>query len=162
MIEAICNQAFDLIGHKRHIGSIWDGSVEARIAINAWGDTRDALLTEQPWYWARGEATLALTGTPSIPWMYEYVYPSDAAKVWQVRPVTVVLNDPRPVVWRENIDDAARTLLANVSPAIAVFTVKLVDPAVWPADFTQAMVVRLAERFHTALAAPAAKQERQQ
>jgi hypothetical protein len=45
-IEGICNQALDLIGEKRHIGNIYEGSSVARVALNAWGQTRDDLLQQ--------------------------------------------------------------------------------------------------------------------
>jgi hypothetical protein len=152
-IEAICNEALDLVGYKRHIGSIWDGSVAARIALDAWGETRDALLEARPWEWARGEAALVASGTPPSPWSYKYTYPDNTIKLLQVRPGVVVRNDPQPVVWREMSEETALYVLADLSPAVAVITTRVLDVALWSPEFTEMMVIRLAEKFRTALGA---------
>ena len=161
-IEAICNQALDLVGYKRHIGSIWDGSAAARIALNAWGETRDALLAARNWEWARSEAVLVASGTPPSPWTHKYAYPKDVIKLLQVRPGTVVLNDPTPVVWRDFTDGTTSYILTHLSPAVAVFTVRMRDPFTWEVDFTELMVRGLAEKFRGALEAVPQKREAQQ
>ena len=57
-IESIVNQALDRIGYKRHIGNIWDGTVAARVALDAWAETRDALLVRTKPEWARDDIAL--------------------------------------------------------------------------------------------------------
>src|SRR6185436_14394602 len=91
-IESVVNQALDRIGYKRHIGSIWDGSIAARVALNAWAETRDALLVRTQPEWAREDMALEVLKSapelgydeqtpweagvyPDLPWLYEYAQP---------------------------------------------------------------------------------------
>jgi hypothetical protein len=59
-IEGICNQALDVIGYTRHIGNIYEGTKAARIALNLWKQTRDALLSSIAPDWAKIDAPLTL------------------------------------------------------------------------------------------------------
>lgn len=176
-VESIVNQALDVIGYKRHLGSIWDGSAAARIALDAWGDTRDTLFTmlkpdwavwddplvpsktAPPWY---DEQTPWTTEYPDLPWRYEYPAPEDCLVplALKPRPTWTTVWRPRPMRWRTKAADGVYTLLGDDPAPIltCVHRVNTVD--LWEADFTQAMVEILAKKFAQALAPGAVKEER--
>jgi hypothetical protein len=159
-LENVVNQALDLVGYSDHVGNIYEGSKASVIALDTWGETRDEVLALQPWYFARSEALLtAASGTPPAPWLYQFAYPAASVRLLMLRPATVPL-DPAPVRWHEYIDPtitataAQRTILASFSPAYAVFTARVLDTSVWPADFTIAVIQMLAKKFEVELGRP--------
>src|SRR5438132_1334801 len=95
-IEGLCNQALDDIKYPRHIGNIYEGTKAARVALDLWAQTRDAVFADVEPNWAIKNAVLTLNkqapnivnGTanyagitwdpalyPPVPWLYEYAYP---------------------------------------------------------------------------------------
>jgi hypothetical protein len=171
-IEGICNQALDLIGYPRHIGNIYEGTKAARVALGAWGRTRDLLLKTTNPDWARKDGTLVLSksapnivnGTasyngawtnalPPIPWLYEYLWPDDCVEPLRVKstPATVPIWRPRPTQVRQMIDTSTHTILTNEPNAILVYIFKVTDPDLWHEDFQTLMVEALAKIFSTEL-----------
>jgi len=152
-IESIVNQSLDLIGYKRHIGSIYDGSPAARIALDAWGETRDEVLALRPWPFARFYFPLAALTNPPPPWPYVYARPAAAIRVLDVIP-SVIAEDERllvsPIRWME-LGAPERRLASSFSPASAVITYRTTDFAQWPPDFTAGMVQALAEKLQHGL-----------
>jgi hypothetical protein len=157
-IESIVNQSLDLIGYKRHVGSIWDGSPAARVALNAYAETRDEVLAAKPWPFARDFATLELvTGPPPYPWLYRYKWPLQAIRLLDVFPSTLTLDDaldPTPTRWLEvhdGIQEGQHGILTSFSPAMAAVTWRVTDPGIWPPDFTHVVIQSLAEKLARAL-----------
>lgn len=145
-IETICNEALDLIGYKRHIGNIYEGTLAARVALNAWAETRDEILIMQPWYFARTYKPLVSSDLPpQSPWRFEYIYPDDCVKLLMVKPLSVPV-DSQPIRWLERFD-TKRTILANINNAVGVYTGRVLDPNTWPADYTEVLVQMLARKF---------------
>lgn len=154
-IESVCNQALDLIGYKRHIGHILEGSLAARIAIDIWAESRDEVLTALPWNFARAYEAMTLTGQVAHPpWRFEYIYPGSSVKLLMVKPSGNTL-DPQPVRWAENFDvrvtAPGRTVLTNINQAIAVYTARVLDPNGWPAEYTEMIIRILAQKFQSSL-----------
>jgi len=177
-IEAICNQALDLIGYKRHIGSVWDGSPAARVALNAWGDTRDTLLmamrpdfsiwddpltpwkTAPPYY---DDIRVWTSDTdPDLPWRYEYILPTDCLVPLAIKPRPHYLPIWRPLPMRFRVKDAHGTsVLLGDDPApilTSVHSVIAVD--LWHNDFIEGMVRVLANKFAPALVHGAVEKEK--
>ena len=155
-VEVICNQALDLIGYKRHIGDIYDGSLAARIALNAYRETRDEVLIIRPWEFARAYVPMESAGIPSKqPWRYIYIYPPNTVKFLMIKPSNTP-PDPQPIRWMEEYDLRVpapyRTILANLNNAVGVVTFRVVDPASWPADFTETVIEMLAKKFASGFA----------
>lgn len=165
-IEGICNEALDLVGYKRHIGSVWEGTVAATIALNVWGSTRDSLLEAMSPEWAIKDSVLTLlksapadqyqsiawtSAYPPLPWLYEYEYPTDCLRPLQIkaRQLSLPVWRPRPVVFRLANDAAtgARVLVANEPAAILTYTSVVKDPNIWTDTFITAMVQALAQAF---------------
>lgn len=179
-IESVCNQALDVIGYPRHIGNIWEGTKASRVALDAWWQTRDGLLTATRPEWARREAVLTqvkaapanaygpgvpwTSSYPPIPWLYEYSTPSDCLVPLQIKPTPIGLTvwRPRPTTFRTQGDltTGAYTILSNISPTILIYIYRVLDPTLWHDDFTEMMVQTLARKFATALGRQAPQEEK--
>lgn len=153
-IESVVNQALDLLGYKRHIGSMWDGSPAARVALNAFSETRDEALAAQPWDFARAYMTLSIdASTPPPPWIYAFIRPITAIDIRDVFPSNLTaanLLDPTPSRWTE-AGTPSRIILTRFSPAAAIVTRRVTDPSLWPPEFTLLVVRGLAEKLQRSL-----------
>lgn len=164
-IEAICNQALDMVGEKRHIGNIQEGSAIARVALDAWGQTRTSLLAKVKPYWATKDIPLVLLKTapkdyfltqwsnvfPPVPWLFEYTWPADAILPLQIKstPNFIPVYRPRVSPFRQGFDTllGTRTILTNEPNAILVYIGDVLDPNLWLDDFTDAMIEEMAKVF---------------
>lgn len=165
-IEAICNNALDEIGYKRHIGSIWEGTPAARVALDVFGQTRDELFHTLAPDWARGDAQLTLirqapsdyyqttpwsSSFPPIPWKFEYAFPDDCVNPLQIKPnpTTLPLWRPRYIPFRLNNDPLtnANSILCNEPNAICLYTRQVLDVTLWHDDFTLIVIQSLAKKF---------------
>jgi hypothetical protein len=159
-VEQICNLALDRIGYPRSIGSIYEGTAEARVALRAYGQTRDELLKSQDWDFAeRLIALTAFTGSTPIGWQYAYQWPADCLKVRLVTFADVPNPnfDPRPALFTDlnvTAPSSQRIIVANVSPANLTYTGQVIDMTTWDSAFTEALVEELGRRFAEALNAP--------
>lgn len=176
-IEAICNQSLDLIGYKKHISSVWEGSKASRIALNAWAETRDAMLSAMQPDWAKKDAAVTVlktapafydvsapwtTAFPDMPWRYEYSIPADCLVplALKSRPFTLPVWRPRYERFRIKTD-TAYTLLGNDPAPVLTYVWRVLDPAMWHEEFTEAMIEMLAKKFQRLVGAPAPQRERE-
>lgn len=167
-VEDVVNEALLAVGWRRLIGDIYEGSPASRAALEVYGRTRDELLAQGDWPFARREVALGTNGqTPPSPWTSEYAYPSDCLRVRTVRPGPLTggsrENDPRPVlysVWNDHrANPSARAILCAESDAVLVYTGKVTNPAVWEPGFLMALIAELAKKLTPKLA-PAADRMR--
>ncbi len=167
------NDALVRIGVKWRIGSIYGGSAPAKLALDIYSQTRDALLQSQDWGFAERDISLTLlkaappggyvpptvwtTSFPALPWRYEYDYPDDAIKVRSIRRSELLLPnyDPKPNVWRTANDNTLpggpQIILCNVADAIAVYTAQVTDPLSWEPLFSEQLCAAIARRLAPAL-----------
>lgn len=167
--EDICNQALQLIGYKRLIGNMLEGTIHSRIALQHYGQTRDEVLRERDWKFA-GKTILALTQAktavgntntttwPPRPWLYSYTFPTDCIWVRNVLPPPANTStpaeslDPRPLTFDVISDTGVRVIVCNIATAGAAYTARITDPAQFDDLFTSNLVMRLARKFTVALA----------
>lgn len=172
--EDVVNDALVRIGYKMRIGSLYEGSVASKVALDIYSQTRDELLRASDWGFAERDTALSLLltappggyvppqvwapgGFPILPWRYEYAYPADALKVRSIRRSAIFLPDydPKPNVWRIANDTIAsveqRVILCNVASAIAVYTAQITNPLEWEPDFAEALSASLGRRLAPAL-----------
>jgi hypothetical protein len=157
-IEDICNQALRRIGYAPPIGQIYEGSRASRVAVEIYGQTRDAVLKMQDWPFARRYTALTANGQQAPqPWLYEYSWPSDCLKVRYVAgPIgTFPVLDPRPQQFTDYNDQrltpAVKAILSNVSPAVLYYTGQITDISTWEPSAVEALVEELARRFSVSL-----------
>lgn len=178
-IESVCNAALDQIGYKRHISSIWEGSVASRIALDLWGQTRDETLSATQPAWARKDATLVVkrqapadfyqstswtSAYPPFPYYFSYVQPSDCLVPLQIKSRAFDATPPwrpRYIPFREAVDtlDGSNVILTNQADAILTYTSQVLSTVVWHDEFTALMIRSLAQKF--ALLVPQAAPQRE-
>lgn len=160
----VANQALELIGdNETSVTGVYpnfnsSNPSAASIALNLlYGTVVGTIARQFEWDFARAEAPLVLSGnTAPAQWTYEYLYPANAAKVWQLKPSVIVdPNNPIPVRYaRANAIVSliqVSVIWTNLQNAVAVFNNNPIE-SVWPQDFTQAVVRLLASQVATALA----------
>lgn len=174
-IEDVCNQALDGVGYPRPIGSIWEGTRAARLALDVWAETRDVLLRNLRPDWSIKDEVLTLDksapangyapGTPwtdsypPIPWLYEYDAPDDCLHPLQVKaqPIVLPVWRPRAIPFRVTV---GYTILTNQADAVLTYISRVLDPDDWHEDFVEAMVQALMQKFQSLSPQPQ-RQERQ-
>jgi len=161
----IVNAALIRIGIRDQVGSLYDGSEQARAAIAVYGQTRDNLLRSGDWSFAQGMVALTLLKSapsayvgaaswtqadyPQLGYKFEYAYPDDALEVRAIRPTPIFVPevDPSPYSFQIANDNAytpaKRVILTNLADAIGVYTRRVTDPATWPPDFAEALIETL-------------------
>lgn len=166
-IEAVVNAALDLIGYKRHIGSIYDGTPAARVAVDIWGQTRDEALSAIRPDWARKDAVLVVKRQapadfyqsvnwsnvyPPFPYYFSYSYPTDCLVPLQMKPRPFVAGPPwrpRYITYREAFDavDGSNVLLTDEANAALVYIAQVLDVTKWHDEFTTLVIQSLAQKF---------------
>lgn len=124
-VEQIVNQALMAARRTRRIADIFEGSEEAKVAIELYGQARDELIDAQDWAFVR-RANIPLTllkgappdggYNPVQPWsnvypapgfLFEYVYPDDCIDLRAIiaPPIGSMPDlDPLPELWRIDND----------------------------------------------------------
>lgn len=168
-VEDILNSALRRVGYPTPIGQIMEGSRAARVALDFYAQTRDALFSEFDWSFARQAVSLgnpiktAPVGgyganpwnpatNPPPPWIFEYAYPDNCINVRSVRPVPILIPEPMPRVniFAQAFDNllGQKVVLTNLANAQAVITARVTDPNEWQDnDFIEALIDRLALLF---------------
>jgi|APPan5920702963_1055757.scaffolds.fasta_scaffold45068_2 hypothetical protein len=157
----VANQAIQLMGDNQPpVTGLYPNfnNSTAGIALNfLYGTVVATIAREFSWDFARSEVSLVLSGNvaPS-PWLYEYLYPSDAAQIWQLMPPTLAdPNNPIPIRWSvaNTIVSGVQTKIiwTNLTNAVGVINNNPKE-SVWDSIFTQAVIRLLASELATALA----------
>jgi len=166
----IVNAALARIGYKNRVGSLFEGSRAAKNALDIYGQTRDQLLREGDWPFARRDTTGTLiksapTGGyvpptvwsnsyPPLPWLFEYSYPSDCIKVSSVRPAPILVPNfsPKPHLFAVANDGNQRVILSMVGDAVITYVGQVTNPTDMPVDFVEAFVAAMGRRLAPLLA----------
>lgn len=117
----------------RRVADIFEGSEEAIIALELYGQARDELLDLKDWSFSRRVTPLALLKGPPpdggynllSPWsniypypgfLYEYAYPSDCLDLRAIIPPPGMMPDldPLPALWR--VDDDVTPIVTGTPP----------------------------------------------
>jgi hypothetical protein len=166
----IANMALDATGTRSTIASLTEGSAESNAISRQWSNAMDSVLRAAHWNFARKQVPLTLLqdgtagGTPPTPWLYEYAYPSDCLLVRylmpmiQVNPVGVVgavspvaaYGPPVKFILSTDNDITGNpipVLLTNQPQAVAVYTFRNGNTAMWDPLFVQAFAAFLGSRI---------------
>lgn len=174
--EDIINDALARIGYKLRIGSIWEGSTAAKLALTIYSQTRDDLLRSQDWGFASRDTDLTLlkqappggyggvqwtSAYPMLPWFFSYAYPSDALKIRAVKPTPVFIPnfDPSHNIFSIENDNTLTTpqggpqkvILCNVPNAVCLYTAQVTAPLQWEVGFTEALCAAIGRRLAPSL-----------
>ena len=168
-VEDILNAALRRASYPTPIGNIYEGSRAARVALDLYSQTRDALFGEFDWSFLQQEVDLGMpikTAPPSgygitpwnpvlnppPPWVYEFAYPANAIKVRGVRPLPLFIPEamPRVNIFQDIYDGqlAAKAIVTNLSRPLAIITARVTNPAEWQdQNFIDSLIERLATLF---------------
>lgn len=179
----VVNIALTTIGSQSTISRIGEEGTEGSVAAILYKPKIDALHRSAHWNCMRKQLALtqlkaaivngaASSDPPSIPWLYEYAYPSDCLKARFILPyyntdytgvpfttadsVAPSLLTGPPVKFIVATDTNAqgkviRVILTNMPQAILVYTARIEDPDMWDPHFLNAASSTLAAWFVNAL-----------
>lgn len=169
----LVNVALRRLGSKLNVGNLYDGSEAAQIALDIYGQTRDALLRQLDPGFAQRNVALTLlktaptggyippitwtTSYPPLPWFFEYAWPADCLKVRAVKPtpIFVPVIDPQPCIFDTPNDNAlvppARVIVCNVENALCVYTGQVTDLTTWDTTSVQAFIAAMERGLAPAL-----------
>lgn len=169
--EDIVNAALAKLKAPIRVGKLTEGSAPAKIALDTFGQTRDSLLREGDWGFARRDVNATLLKSapaggyfdtswnrvthPPLPWRFAYEYPSDCLKVRSLRPQPNFIPDfaPSPVLFDtpntyilvDAVQTQVKCITCMVPSAILTYTGQILDPALWEVGFVNAMIAAMAE-----------------
>lgn len=170
----VANNSLTRLGYKLRVGTLVDGSNQSQVILQVYGQTRDELLRNFDYDFAKRTVTLTLlkrapaggyfppnvwdpATMPPVGFLFEYGYPTDCVKIRNLvpQPSFVVNMNPQPIDWTEFNDNgytpARRTILTNVESAIAVYSGRVTDPSNWDVAFSEAFSAALARRIGPSL-----------
>jgi hypothetical protein len=142
----ICNLALSRLGDEATVSSIDppEGSVQATHCARFYPMALDACLDEHYWSFCTVRGSLALlSAAPAFGWTYAYAEPNKCNDIIGIYlPGAPDDKNPQPFEV-EALDDGTTVIYTNVQNAAARYTVRVDDPAKYPALFVDALVLRL-------------------
>lgn len=170
---AICNLALSSIGTRSSISSLSEGSAESNALSLHYQPALDFMLRAADWNFARKQVALALlkvnsAATPvQSPWQYQYAYPSDCIKLRSIVPAytSQIVSGFGPTdtgftgrtirfvvgADQDQTDNDIVVVLTNQPQAVASYTRRVTNPALFDAGFVEAFYNYLGSRVCIAL-----------
>ena len=142
----IAKLALQHIGDRWDISDLTEATPEAEQVNLVFDDTRDALLRQHPWNFAKKYASPAtLSGTVPGNWTYMYTYPTDAVRVnGIIDPVET--GTPIKFEVARNASDV-KVVLTDQEDAEFFYTARITDTVQFDPEFTMALSYALAARL---------------
>ncbi|UYN96548.1 MAG: hypothetical protein KIT25_06345 [Enhydrobacter sp.] len=138
----ICNAALSHCGTRSKIESLDEESAEAGACLTHLAFVRDAGLRAFDWNFARLTAALEPLAGPPARWAWKYALPSDCLHLRRLTEGGWEL-----AADRESGGAAIAVVLSDASPASAIYTARIEDPALWDPGFVDAVAYGLASRI---------------
>lgn len=146
----ICNRALSHTGTDQAITNLDEKSKEARICARWYEATLDQMLRAFAWNFAQRRVILADLGDAPSGWQLRYRYPTDCVDLQRVfHP-----DDYMPGTEIDGLDiapfrvassgDGGRVILSNIDQAEALYTARVEDSNLFPADFAATLELTLA------------------
>jgi hypothetical protein len=161
-VVEICNISLARIGVTMSIASLTERTKEAVQCNRLYEQTRDRVLSAAPWPFARKTAALQLTGDAPDRWTYRYEYPNDCLDLRHVYPAFPAgMNISSFRLWQRQHRaayemaegaDGNLTVCTDVDEAVAGYTVRVVNPLRFSAQFSSALEWALAAELALPLA----------
>ena len=142
----IAKLALQHIGDRWDISDLTEATPEAEQVNLVFDDTRDALLRQHPWNFAKKYASPAtLSGTVPGNWTYMYTYPTDAVRV---NGIIDPLETGTPIKFEvaRNASDV-KVILTDQEAAEFFYTARIIDTVQFDPEFTMALSYALAARL---------------
>lgn len=153
----ICNQGLSRIGVNR-ISSLSDSSKAAKECNTIFDTTRDAVLADHDWGFARIFLDLALLSDTYTGWEYAYAYPTGCLSFRKILDDTGAntgtsydidtdtYSQSGAVAFEiiSNAAGTARVIVSDKQSAEGVYTARITDPNMFSYPFIDALAYRLA------------------
>lgn len=124
-----------------------DGSAEAAACLVFYDIVVDEVFRAYPWSWATKHATLAVVGAnPTTEWTNSYRFPADCVAFRRVLQASRVDAADTIIPFRISHDATGQLIYTNVASAVGEYTERVVDEAIYPADFASLVSLLLAHR----------------
>lgn len=148
----ICNMAIGNLGISTPIASLTEASNEARACNLYYEVTRDAVLRDFPWGFAKRRVVLADVGDPATDWEYAYAYPADCLKI---RALTLNgIRKPRAdqrIEFESAYNGTQRVIHTDQADAELIYTAQVTDVAIFDPLFVHALSWALSAAIAPAL-----------
>ena len=154
----VANLALAVVGGRARISSLDEASQEARLCAAFYGPTRDGELRRFPWPFARTRLSRVDPDPEADPPVVGNIHPDalPTGEPWQVR-LTIPANclavrytlhadgsRSRRFAIEPALDGSGLTLLLEDPDCVAFYTARIVDPALWDAQFVEVVAYKLA------------------
>lgn len=146
-VVEICNMALRHLGVSREIQDIDENSKEAAACRAFYENTRDEVLRDFDWSFARRRDTLSVVETdPNLDWSYSYARPADAVAIRNIPNDAGIRTDTASsrVPFDEGRDDTQELIFTDQVDAELVYTIRETNPEKYPPDFVSALSLLLA------------------
>lgn len=142
----ICNLAISHLGSSKTIANFeTERSSEANVCREYFDIAVDEVIQGFHWPFATKIAALGLIKKdPNLEWGYSYAYPSDCLNIRRILSGTRDDTKDTEVKFKIYGDNDAKILYTDQKAAEAEYTVRIIDPARWSADFAMALSFLLA------------------
>lgn len=151
----ICNMALAYLGNSRPITTLTDDTTEARLCSRFYDISRELLLSEFSWSFAKKTcaALTEITDETNDLYSYVYEYPDDALRI-----LFVGVGDESPgtinnydTIYTLDGSTHVRRIVCDIPEAKASYIINLKDVQVFPAHFSTALAWRVAAYVSTGL-----------
>lgn len=154
---SICNLALSHIGIGQGIFNVdTDPSPEAAACRLLWNISREMLLRDFTWSFARRFAILALVEqSPNKRWEYSYREPSDCLYVRRLLAEGSIREeiDVSLIEYERAADSVGPLIYTDFADAEIEYTADITDPTFFPSDFTMALSLLIAHQIAPRLTA---------
>jgi len=142
----ICNLALSHLGVGKEIANLdTEKSQEASACRRFFEISRDQVLREFLWPFATKIADLALIEEdPNTEWAFSYRYPIDCLDFRKILSGTRNETQDSRIPYRIANDNAGLVVYTDLEDAVAEYTMKVGNVALFPVDFQQALALRIA------------------
>lgn len=142
----ICNMAISHLGIAKEIANVdTEKSAEASAMRRFYDIVLESVLRDFPWPFASKIAALGLLEEePNDEWNFSYQYPTDCSKIRRI--LSGIRNDTPGSVVRYKVATTGdtRIIFTDEEDAEAEYTILATNPAIYPADFSLAVSLKLA------------------
>lgn len=147
----ICNMALSHLGVSTEIQDLaTERSKEAQACRRFYENTRDEVLRDFDWSFARRREDLALVATdPNTDWGYSYRKPADALAIRSLPNDAGIRIDTAAsrVVYEEGSDTTGDLIFTDQTDAEVIYTFRETVAEKFPPDFVQALSLLLASKI---------------
>jgi len=142
----ICNLALYNIG-VHSIESLSENTKQAAACNTFYDITRDAVLSDYAWGFAKKREVLALETDTYSGWDYAYAYPTDCLKAHKIYDATGEIAGRIEFEISVNNDLNKRLILTNEEDAELLYTARVTTPNLFGALFIEALSFAIAARL---------------